>query len=291
MDIDQILLPLSGDKVDIYVGPNRVHFHLPKDVLCRQSSYFDLAFNGDFKEGKEQSLELPDEDVETFKQLIHWMIMGTLSASMVSVEPGSQSSAADDQATSDTNLNIEGAPSGKKHFSYNESFPVRLDLYTLADRLCIAALKNTVIDELVKHCETHRLFITPLGVKRVFSATPTSSPLRKFVYKTTACAFLVHSPPMETEEIQKYLDVADNFAAGLISTMAECAQEMKDPQRFHLGGGCTFHDHTDGKPCGGLRVTGYFVDPLLCYNCNYCANSWVGWIRTTYDLGSVQAET
>lgn len=37
---------ISGPKVDIYVGPTKKHYSLPKLLLCHYSTYFDRCFNG-----------------------------------------------------------------------------------------------------------------------------------------------------------------------------------------------------------------------------------------------------
>ncbi|KAI9050117.1 hypothetical protein LZ554_006258 [Drepanopeziza brunnea f. sp. 'monogermtubi'] len=44
---------LSGPKVDIYVGKNKKHYNLPKELLCYYSPYFDRCFNGESKEVNE----------------------------------------------------------------------------------------------------------------------------------------------------------------------------------------------------------------------------------------------
>lgn len=65
----------AGPKVDIYVGSESKHFHLPKDILCYYSTYFDRCFNGGFKEAKELKLTLPEDQVEYFQHLLDYMFM------------------------------------------------------------------------------------------------------------------------------------------------------------------------------------------------------------------------
>ncbi len=69
---------MNEPKVDVYVGPDHEHFQLPKGVLCRHSPYFNKAFNGEFKEGKQQSLELVDEDSGAFRLLVQWLLTGDI---------------------------------------------------------------------------------------------------------------------------------------------------------------------------------------------------------------------
>jgi hypothetical protein len=61
--------------VDIYVGKEFKHFHLPKDILCYYSTYFDRYFNGRFKEAAEHNLTLPEDRVEYFQHLLDYMIL------------------------------------------------------------------------------------------------------------------------------------------------------------------------------------------------------------------------
>ena len=69
---------MSGSRVDIYVGKDKKHYRLPKDLLCYYSAYFDRCFNGDFKEAKEGKLELLEDDTEDFDILLEYMLRGSL---------------------------------------------------------------------------------------------------------------------------------------------------------------------------------------------------------------------
>ena len=50
-------------------------FHLPKDILCYYSTYFDRCFHGGFKEAAEQQLTLPEDRIEYFQHLLDYMIL------------------------------------------------------------------------------------------------------------------------------------------------------------------------------------------------------------------------
>lgn len=65
----------AGPKVDIYVGPESKHYHLPKDILCYYSTYFDRCFNGGFKEAKHQKLSLPEDRPEDFQLLLDYIFI------------------------------------------------------------------------------------------------------------------------------------------------------------------------------------------------------------------------
>ena len=44
---------LGNKMVTIYVGPKRKEFKIHKKLICGSADYFEKAFNGDFKEGRE----------------------------------------------------------------------------------------------------------------------------------------------------------------------------------------------------------------------------------------------
>jgi BTB/POZ domain len=68
---------ISGPKVDVYVGPDRKHYSLPKLLLCHYSQFFDRCFNGGFAEAISQSLDLPGDRVEDFEILLEYILRGT----------------------------------------------------------------------------------------------------------------------------------------------------------------------------------------------------------------------
>jgi len=55
-------------------------YSLPKGLLCKQSKFFSRAFEGDFKEGKEQRVALSEEigvvSNRGFQCIIQWLLVG-----------------------------------------------------------------------------------------------------------------------------------------------------------------------------------------------------------------------
>lgn len=68
---------ISGPKVDIYMGLQKMHYNLPKLLLCHYSDFFECCFNGNFAEAQSQKLELPDDQVEEFEFLLEYMLRGS----------------------------------------------------------------------------------------------------------------------------------------------------------------------------------------------------------------------
>ena len=59
--------------VTVYVGPDSHAFHVYKELLCHDSPFFKAALEGNFKEGHEQTVSLPEDDVGTFKIYQTWL--------------------------------------------------------------------------------------------------------------------------------------------------------------------------------------------------------------------------
>ena len=67
---------LEGSRVIISV--DGVEHSLPKKIVCSTSSFFDRAFNGNFKEGNEQKMELKDVKKKPFYLAVQWMFTGQI---------------------------------------------------------------------------------------------------------------------------------------------------------------------------------------------------------------------
>ncbi|KAL8822218.1 MAG: hypothetical protein Q9191_007043 [Dirinaria sp. TL-2023a] len=64
--------------VTIEIGPAKILYRLPKDVLCNISPYFRTALNGNTKEAAEQSIWLPHVDVDVFDSFVCWLDGGDI---------------------------------------------------------------------------------------------------------------------------------------------------------------------------------------------------------------------
>lgn len=78
--------------VTVWVGgteeaePKKYTIH--KKLICHHSTYFDTAFNGSFKEAKENEIKLSEDTSETFDVFVHWLY----SAHLPSEEGSSEAS-------------------------------------------------------------------------------------------------------------------------------------------------------------------------------------------------------
>ncbi|KAH9221525.1 hypothetical protein DL95DRAFT_474020 [Leptodontidium sp. 2 PMI_412] len=54
-------------------------FKVPKDLLCYNSSFFNSAFNGSFKEGEEKKMDFQDCSAETFQLAVQWIYFSQIN--------------------------------------------------------------------------------------------------------------------------------------------------------------------------------------------------------------------
>ncbi|KAE8357037.1 hypothetical protein BDV28DRAFT_144700 [Aspergillus coremiiformis] len=74
-------LPLyHGPVVTINIGA--ASFEVSKTLLCKRSAYFEAMFNGNFKEGDDQSAEMEEVEgvvsVRSFHLLLQWLYLGRI---------------------------------------------------------------------------------------------------------------------------------------------------------------------------------------------------------------------
>lgn len=61
-------------EVTILAGPNEEAFKFPRDLLSYYSPFFKACFNGNFKEGKEGILRLPEDNPDYIRLLSLYMV-------------------------------------------------------------------------------------------------------------------------------------------------------------------------------------------------------------------------
>jgi hypothetical protein len=58
-------LSIDGDVIKIKVGQEGVIFHVHENMLVRRSAFFRKALSGEWKESKDRTVELPENDPST----------------------------------------------------------------------------------------------------------------------------------------------------------------------------------------------------------------------------------
>ncbi|KAL1961769.1 hypothetical protein VTN77DRAFT_1056 [Rasamsonia byssochlamydoides] len=72
---------ISGDKelIDVVVGENAAPWSIHKKLLCTHSSFFEVAINSLFREGREKKVVLKDEANEVFSLFVQWIYSGSFT--------------------------------------------------------------------------------------------------------------------------------------------------------------------------------------------------------------------
>lgn len=194
--------------VNVYLGPKRKKHHLHKDLLCDRSAFFRSALSGGFREQEECAVYLPDDNVEAFVLFVQWIYGARLKRAATTA-------------------------------------PVKtlLALYVMAEKFCMETLKNLAMDLIRAFYSTADLESLTEHIEYVYSSTPTSSPIRRFVSNFATYNILEQRTTMSLE----FLDLmkkGGDFAADFAS--ATWKYITTDPS---MGRKCVYHEHNFTKPC------------------------------------------
>ncbi|MCJ1263938.1 hypothetical protein MMC22_003809 [Lobaria immixta] len=128
----------------VKVGPENTSFGIHRALLCHNSSYFDRALNGGFKEAVEGEVILADEDPATFTRFNEWLYSGTVLLG------------------NETEKDIH--------------YKTLMNLYIFAEKRGVTRLQNAVIDCIIKkNSKSKALPNTYIG--HAWNNTADSSPL------------------------------------------------------------------------------------------------------------------
>ncbi|KAI9712146.1 MAG: hypothetical protein M1812_006984 [Candelaria pacifica] len=181
---------LSGEMVDIYVGPKRKHWHLPKLLLCNTSSFFQGSFEGEFKEAAEKALYLPEDEAEGFEIFVQWLYRGGL--------PGIANYAT---------------------FDAEQLLSSNIALYHLADKLCIVPLQNLAIERIGEIFKRGKqVSMRPSTILGIYQNTRPDSMLRKLSVDLAAHRYM-STPDLNIEYYKCCLDSAEGFVIDLVRAM------------------------------------------------------------------------
>lgn len=182
---------MSGPRVDIYVGPQKTHFSLPKKLLCFYSEYFQRCLNSNFIEGRTQRIDLDQDNLDYFHVLVEYMSSGFIMANALIVY---QDGPAGMQACMDFLDYVDKYGMGDAAFAVQESL-------------------ERVICSLYTFCNGYKLGvrIQPCNVETVFRVTPPGHPLRSLITKAA-----LSTAGMTGAMFEKQENEVEGFAAELL---------------------------------------------------------------------------
>jgi hypothetical protein len=214
---------LSGPTVDIYVGKERRHWSLHRKLLCHHSSYFETEFEGHEvpkakREGKENKLELPDDDPRGFELLVKWLYQGMLEEVSDFVED-------------------------ERKYDYAVACH---KLYQLSDKFDMIALKNLAMDQYRRGLHEAELVPDAEEINEIYRASPVGSPFRTLMTKIAARQIMDPEIEKDAETYRKCFDDNPGFAVEMVNAIRYMSGGIlfDDPT---VGNECDYHDHSDGS--------------------------------------------
>lgn len=185
---------MSGPRVDIYVGPQKKHFSLPKKLLCYYSEYFQRCLNSNFIESQTQRIDLDQDNIEYFNILVEYMSTGMVMCNALYV--------------------FRDGPAGMQECM---NFLDYVDKYGMGDAaFAVQDSLERVIRSLYTYCNGYKLGVRvqPCHVETVFRVTPPGHPLRTLITKAAMSTAGMTGAFFHQQEQE-----VDGFAAALLTQM------------------------------------------------------------------------
>ncbi|KAI9849135.1 MAG: hypothetical protein M1837_005365 [Sclerophora amabilis] len=210
---------LEGPTVKVEVGSLKRCWHLHKSLLCHCSPFFEKAFQGNFKEASEGFMELPDDDGAAFALFVQWLYQGS----------------------------IEGTPDGTKadQWKYAQRY---FELYVLADKLMIPALKNMAIDHYRRTCRKSQQGPGPSHLTAIYTRTEQSSPFRRLACELTARVFMRPGTCRGAVIYRPVIEAEPDFAVDMLDYIREHMGRKVLPYPFSADDSL-YHDQEDEERC------------------------------------------
>ncbi|KAL2352533.1 hypothetical protein BJ546DRAFT_213063 [Cryomyces antarcticus] len=215
---------LSGPTVDIYVGADRRHWSLHRNLLCHHSSYLEAELlPGEVPKMKNANsnskLELLDEDAAGFELLVKWLYQGRI----------------DDVGEMSEDSKYDYAVACHR-------------LYRLCDKFDMPQLKNIAIDQYRKGLSETQLVPDAQEIDEIYRASPKGSPFRKLMTQIAARQIMDPENDSDAETYRKCFDGNPDFAVDMVNAIKFGMGGLlfDDPTE---GDECQYHDHSGGPNC------------------------------------------
>jgi hypothetical protein len=216
---------LAGPTVDIFVGPERRHWTLHRNLLCHHSSYFETEFVGhevpksNKGDGGANELELPDDDPRGFELLVKWLYQGSLE-------------------------DVSGMADMEKY-----DYAVACNkLYVLCDKFDMVLLKNIAMDRYRQLLNEVQLVPDPDEINDIYRASSARSPFRRLMTNIAARQIMDPEVDKDAESYRRCFENNPDFAVEMVNSIRRLSGGMlfNDPTESDA---CEYHDHRNGLKC------------------------------------------
>ena len=174
--------------------------------------------------GRQLTLSFPDDSPAAVPLLIKWLYQGVLD-------------------------DVSGLDSPERQWEH--AFQCQ-QLYALAQRLGLRALKNQAIDQFRRGCFAAGLVPGPEEMAPVYAATSPGSPFRKLVSRIAARQIMDPDTKRDASTYRACFEASADFAIDVMNEMREGTggKLLDDPTEAT---GCVYHDHLEGDECHTSR--------------------------------------
>lgn len=205
-----------------------------ESALRANSTFFDKALKGDWKEACDKVVLLPETDPTTFEVFVRFVYTGLLFVELPVAE----------------NNKME-EPRGEPREKWKTPTLSYRCLFMLADYLQASDLRDAILDGIIEVVvPTPEVYVFPAEVVTdIYNYTVVGAPFRKLLVDSNLRAwrakayerldFTAYPPAFLADFIQ---------ASGPYITTKSIAKNLADPLDFEKA--CKYHEHTvEGKPC------------------------------------------
>jgi hypothetical protein len=169
-------------------GPNKQKFSVHKELLGRKSPALKAAFDGRFKEGHTNEMELPEDDPEAFSLLVSWLYTNRIPRQRANPE----------DTTAATALYFR--------------------LFVLADKHLIPDLEESCYVAIKSLLGT--MIMPDLMFLEELFATEMASPRLKFYIANVCAHFMLQAKETVNKSFEEFLESHSKFAAYLCRVVA-----------------------------------------------------------------------
>lgn len=208
--------------IEIFVGPEKRHWSIHRNLLCHHSSYFGLHFPQHElpKKNDRSHLDLFDHHPAGFELLVKWLYQGTLAP-------------ASEQSTSQAKYDYAVACH---------------KLWLLCEKFDMVRLKNLAMDVYRRCLNESQLVPDADEIDEIYRRSPVGSPFNSLMISIAARQIMDPEVERDLGAYRKCFEANPEFAVELVSTIRRMSGGIlfDDPTR---GDSCAWHDHDDVSGC------------------------------------------
>ena len=206
--------------VNIFVGAERKRYYLHHDLLCDRSDYFAALFSGKLKDAQQNELSLPEDDIGSFDIFVRWLYGASL------------------------------------RINCDAEVPVYLNLYVLANKLCLEYLQNETMDLILRFHRTTPYRVNVEGLHPIFRNFSDRGVYKYFI-SLAAWSTASNNDDIDSGYLNLIRDGGD-FAVDFTKVLSIYYRVMKrdpvliansDPRAWS---NCCWHEHNSTPVCEDL---------------------------------------